>query len=220
MRKTHAIQEILSVLGTLHNYTSLDKTHLVSLSQGKLYELYVLAHIVRDLGTRGFRLRHIGCNIRFKQAPGKLYINDPHFVVDSPIGQLQLYVDIEFQTLGHVFAATPNDLSTLHELDIVLVKDPTDRSNPAYSQIFLAVECKSNAVLKKGFVREALGLRRELSYLRHDSISALSRLAFTKPVSVPAYPASEFWLAFTDPQGTRYQQSPAAFGVELRHIQP
>ncbi len=220
MNKTHAIREVLSVLGALHNYTRQDKKHLVSLSQGKLYELYVLATIVSYLGNRGFNIHHVGCNICFKQAPGKLYVNDPHFVVNSPNGQLQLYVDIEFQTLGHISAATQNDLSTLHELDVVLIKDPTDRSNPTYSQILLGVECKSNAVLKKSFVREALGLRRELSYMRRDTVSWLSRLTCTNPVLVPAHPASEFWLAFTDPQGMRYQKSPAVFGVELRHIQP
>ena len=221
MNKAQAIREIRSVLGALHSFTSQDKTHLVSLSQGKLYELYVLADLVCDLRNRGFQLRHSGCNIHFKQAPGKLYTNDPHFVVQAPRGlQLLLFVDIEFQTLGHIAAATPSDLSTLHEIDIVLVQDPTDRSNPTYNQILLAVECKSNAVMKKSFVREALGLRRELSYLWHHASSDLSRLACTKPVRVPAFPASEFWLAFTDPQGARYRQSPAAFGIELRHIQP
>ena len=219
MNKAQAQREIQSILGAFHNFTSKDKVHLRSLSQGKLYELYVLADLLRHLRSRGFHLRHVGSNIHFKQAPGKLNTNDPHFVVQSPHGpQALLFVDIEFQTLG-IDGVTRKDLSSLHELDLVLARDTTDCSNPSYDQILLAVECKSNAVLRKSFVREALGLRRELSYLANPTISRLSQLANVQ-VRVPADPASEFWLAFTDPQGAKYRQSPAAFGIELRHIQP
>lgn len=223
MNSAQAIRDIRSVLGALRILTSQDKAHLRSLSQGKLYELYVLAHLVGDLRRRGFRLWHCGSNIHFKQAPGKLYMNDPHFVIHSRYGpydpEMRLFVNIEFQTLGRDWG-TQVDLSTLHELDLVVVKDPTDSSNPSYRQILLAVECKSNAFLKKSFVREALGLRRELSYLTGRALSHLSYHVNTQPVWVPAFPASEFWLAFSDPGGTRYRQSPAAFGVELKHIQP
>ena len=221
MNKAEARRHIQSILDALHNFTSQDNAHLRSLSQGKLYELYVLAHLVGDLRHRGLRLRLKGNHIHFKQAPGLLHTNDPHFVVDSPSGsQLSLFVDIEFQTLGHISAATHTDLSTLHEIDLVLVRDPVDGSNPTYDQILLAVECKSSAVFKKSFVREALGLRRELSYLTYSATSELSQLTGGQPVSVPACPASEFWLAFTDALGAQYQQSPGAFGIELKHIQP
>ena len=221
MNKARAVGEIRAVLTALYNFTRQDETQLRALPQGKLYELYVLASLVRDLRHRGFRLSYTGSGIRFKQAPGKLYTSDPHFVVQSPCGlKLCLFVDIEFQTLGRVTRATLQDRSALHELDLVVVHDATDRSNPTYDQVWLAVECKSNAVFKKSFVREALGLRRELSYLSHDAVSQLSGLVPTRPVWVPAFPASEFWLAFTDPGGLNYQQSPRAFGIDLRHMKP
>ena len=218
MNKAQAIRSILSLLSAIHNFTSQDKAHLRSLSQGKLYEFYVLARLVTDLRQRGFCVQTSSQNIHFKQAPGKLHMNDPHFLVQAQSGpDLHLFIDVEFETLG-CSQATQVDLSALHELDLVLVQDAVDNSNPTFRQVLLAVECKSNAFLKKSFVREALGLRRELSYLVDCTDSHLSEYAITHPVRVPAWPASEFWLAFTHDRGTRYQNSPAAFGVELRHI--
>ena len=81
-------------------------------------------------------------------------MNEPHFVVQSPLGPpALLFVDIEFETLG-IARATQRDLSRLHELDLVLVCDATDGSNPTYDQVLLAVECKSDAVLRKNSIRE------------------------------------------------------------------
>jgi hypothetical protein len=39
-------------------------------------------------------------------------------------------------------------------------------------------------------------------------------------VMVRAQPASEHILAFVDPKGLDYAQSPRAFGVELWHLDP
>lgn len=221
MNKARATREIESVLASLRTLSRQDRRHLLSRNQGKLYELYVLARLLRHLRRRGFRLRHVGNDIRFKQAPGKLYVSDPHFVLESRGGEkLWLFVDIEFQTLGHRMRARQSDLSALHELDLVVLRAAIDGSNPTYDQVALAVECKSNAVFVKSIVREALGLRRELSFLADPVLSDLSRLSGGKCVCVPARPASEFWLAFTDPRGKRYVRSPAAFGIDLRHMQP
>ena len=221
MNKARAIREIESVLASLRTLSGQDRRHLHSRNQGKLYELYILARLLRHLRRRGFRLRHVGNDIRFKQAPGKLYVSDPHFVLESRGGaKLWLFVDIEFQTLGHRMRARQGDLSALHELDLVVLRDVVDGSNPAYDQVLLAVECKSNAVFEKSIVREALGLRRELSLLAHPVVSDLSHIAGTRNVCVAAEPASEFWLAFIDSRGRRYKQSPAAFGIALRHMKP
>ena len=72
----------------------------------------------------------------------------------------------------------------------------------------------------KNLVKEALGVRRELSILRDLRPSRLSQAQATPSVYVPAEPASEFWLAFTDPKGTNYTQSPAAFGIDFHHLEP
>ncbi len=128
-----------------------------------------------------------------------------------------LFVDIEFHTLGnHIWPLT--DLSDRHELDIVLVDDTGDYPNP--HNILLAVECKSSANFRKSLVKEALGIRRELSLLKPDVHSKLTCLSACRPVSVPADPASEFWLAYVDAAGTSYSQSPRVFGIDFKHLPP
>ena len=132
--------------------------------------------------------------------------------------ELWLFVDIEFQTLGNSFSRVV-DRSACHELDIVLVNDATP-DYPRFDQIMLAVECKCVAKFSKELVREALGIRRELSLRRADQNSSLTKIGWGPPVTVPAEPASEFWLAFIDGAGTHYEQSPKAFGIDLKHIEP
>ena len=83
----------------------------------------------------------------------------------------------------------------------------------------LAVECKSAANFRKSLVKEALGIRRELSLLKRNVNSRLTRLGGRRPVSVPADPASEFWLAYVDAVGKSYSQSPGVFGIDFKHLQ-
>ena len=83
--------------------------------------------------------------------------------------------------------------------------------------MLLGVECKSQASFGKDIVKQALGIRRELSYLAPLQRSRLTRAGATA-VCVPADPASEFWLAYDDPKGDAYSASPAAFGIAFRHV--
>lgn len=82
-----------------------------------------------------------------------------------------LFVDIEFSTLGSGKAGS-SDLSGTHELDIVVVTALT--ATPAHSDIALAVECKFVATFEKKIIKEALGVRRELSYLVNEHFTVLS----------------------------------------------
>ena len=191
--KSHAINAITSVFKRYRRLTPTDQGLLSALDQGKLYELYVLSELLIDLQRRGFCLRFSANTLKFKQAPGKIKIDDPHFLLTAPDGTtLWLFVDIEFHTLGKSISNIV-DLSDRHELDIVLVDETQDYPNP--SNILLAVECKSAANFRKSLVKEALGIRRELSLLERDVPSKLTCLGGRLPVSVPANPASEFWLA-------------------------
>jgi hypothetical protein len=63
-------------------------------------------------------------------------------------------------------------------------------------------------------------MRRELSLLVNQQDSMLTLHGGAPPVTVRAGPASEFWLAFIDPKGDQFRESPAAFGVEFKHLQP
>ena len=218
MDKSQAIDAITSVFRGYRRLSPTDQGLLSALDQGKLYELYVLSELLIDLRRRGFHLRFCGQTVKFKQAPGKIKVTDPHFLLTAPDStRLWLFVDIEFETLG-MADSTTTDLSRRHEIDIVLVDETWDY--PEHNNILLAVECKSAANFRKSFVKEALGIRRELSLLRHDVPSRLTRLGGRPEVLVPAGPASEFWLAYVDAVGTRYSQSPSFFGIDFKHLQP
>ena len=218
MDRDEAEKAIKALFAHYKSYISTtDEQVLKGLSDGKLYELYVLSEVVRDLAGRGCRMVFRGTTLKFKGGPGMIKTSDPHFEVRAPDGtNLWLFVDIEFDTLGRQqMSATDN--SARHEIDIVLVE--TDTGYPDYRQIWLGVECKAVANFGKDLVKEALGVRRELCLLDGLQSSRLTSAGAGR-VYVQADPASEFWLAFTDPKGTNYAQSPAAFGISLRHLDP
>ena len=198
--------------------TAADQAVMQALSDGKLYELFVLAEVVRELDARGCRLTFQGATLKFKAGPDMLKTSDPHFLVQIPSGHtLWLFVDIEFNTLGHQLTAA-TDLSRRHEVDIMLVQK--NAGYPNHDDIWLAVECKAVANFGKDLAKEVLGVRRELSMLTGSQPSKLTQYGGHPPIDVPANPPSEFWLAHIDPKGSNYAQSPAAFGIDLRHLDP
>ena len=219
MNKSKAIRDIQSIFRRFKALTPVDRTLLSGLNDGKLYELYVLSELLLDLQRRGCQCRFIGKTLKFKAAPGKIKLNDPHFEVITPNGtRFRLFVDIEFQTLGSSRIAA-SDRSAYHELDLVLVRATPDY--PPHDDILLAVECKCAANFSKKVVKEALGIRRELSYfVQAAGPSLLTTIGGCSPVMVAANPASEFWLAFIHGAGTNYAQSPDAFGINFKHIEP
>ena len=209
----------MAVVSKYKQLRSSDTSYLEALDKGKLYEIYVLSQLVMDLSRRGFRLAFSHSSLIFKGAPGKINANDPHFLVRPPQGPTcRLFVDIEFETLGVQLPnqAHTSDLSSHHELDLAVVD--TSQSYPVPAEVLLAVECKAVAILKKSLIREALGLRRELSLLRPPTSSSLTRRGGSPPIKVPADPPSEMWFAFADPAGNNYQCSPSQFGIEFRHL--
>ena len=218
MNKSQAIADIVSIFQRYRTLTPSDRDVLDAFNQGKLYELYVLSELLVDLRNRGCELQFTAQTLRFKGAPGRIRTEDPHFCVIAPNGRpLWLFVDIEFNTLGNSRSNT-TDRSRRHALDIVLVDAITDY--PDYDDILLAVECKSVATFHKGIVKEALGIRRELSYLARPSNSSLTTLGGRPAVTVRARPTSEFWLAFIHIDGNCYADSPAAFSIDFKHIEP
>lgn len=214
--KDTAVAAIEALFSTYKTLEANDSAHLQGLDKGKLYELYVLSELVCDLKSRGCKLWFKGSNIVFKAAPGKVKVSDPHFVVVAPSGdRSQLFVDIEFETLGSRQGLAGSDRSARHELDIVVVD--TQRVYPRFDEVLLGIECKSQASFSKDVVKEVLGIRRELSLLAAHRPSRLSSQGASN-VQVPADPASEFWLAYDDPKGSNYRLSPRTFGVEFRNI--
>jgi hypothetical protein len=221
MKKSVAQKAIKSAF---KKYKGIRTSHLdvlKVLSSGKLYELYVLARVLDQLRHRGFRIRFVGTTIQFKSAPGKIDQTSPHFEVFAPGStdpDFKVFTDIEFKTFGS--RPTHNvGASSYHELDIAVVKaDASGR--PRYDQIALGVECKAFAKFRKSIVKEALGIRRELSILVDEQPSILSQFHGVQHEEVPAEPPSEYWLAHLDPAGSGYQASPWSFGIRFENWIP
>ena len=66
-----------------------------------------------------------------------------------------------------------------------------------------------------------LGIRRELSFFNtSQKLSILSQIGGSPAAYVRADPPLEYWLAYIDAAGNAYKESPGAFGVEFKHLQP
>lgn len=214
MNKSQAISEINSIFGKYGSSPN------IPAGTGKIYELYCLGLLLKELDTRGFTLSYHGpYSATFKAGPGLIKTGDPHFDLEyNGVTQAQIYLNIEFQTLGSVHAAV-NDRSCRHELDIVIVEDGVT-GRPAHNEILMGVECKSTANFGKSIIKETLGVRREMTLLRDFFDSELTQLNSGWGVQVNCDPLSEYWLCFVDPKGTNYSASAEYFGVELKHWDP
>ena len=208
-----ASQAINSILGSL-GVPPASNPPTGHLGTGKLYELYVLSRVLAELKNDGYKFQLSGPVITFKTSGGPIKSGDFHIDLYRR-GQLvgQLYTDVEVFTLGWARGQV-SDLSQYHEIDIVIV-EPMTIGHPRPENILLGIECKATATFIKSHILEALGRRRELSYLVTPQPS---RIFSSKYIS--ATPASEYWLAFIDPAGSNYTHSPAEFSVELKHWQP
>jgi len=229
--RANAIAEIQRIFGAYRTARPNDPIELAALTNGKLYELFVLSDVLTDLCSRGFTLTFVGSGprtgpaasssiLKFKASPGKIKSSDSHFEVRAPGSakvDYRIFVDIEFDTLGHS-QQPAGDNSRRHELDIVVTI--ASSGYPTHDEIALGVECKAVANFYKGMIKEALGVRRELSLLQGPTASVLSCAGGRPLVQVRADPPSEFMLVFIDPKGRNYAQSPSVFGVMLKHLQP
>ncbi len=219
MKKPAAISAIQSIFGKYKKIATTDTKLLQSIADGKLYELFILSYVLENLRQRGFGLTFQGTTLKFKSSPGKIKLSDPHFQINSPHGpDWRLFVDIEFETFGSTQSQTGNDKSLRHEIDIVVVA--TASGYPKYNEIALGIECKAHANFSKSIVKEVLGVRRELSLFQDKRPSKLTRSGGAPPEDVHAEPASEYWLAYTDPKGNQYRSSPSAFSIEFKNLTP
>lgn len=209
-----AIAAITSVIATVANAPAISSPTLAGMTAGKLYEFHVLGQLLRELAARGWSANFVGTTLILKASPGIIKNGDPHFVLTHPRhGQAELRTDIQVTTLGSEIAPV-SDNSGYHEIDIVVVPAGT-MGMPRPDQLLLGIECKAVAKFKKQIVREVLGRRRELSFL-----CELLPCALDGSNLLPCWPTSEYWLAFVDPAGLNYRQSPEVFGIEFKHWSP
>ncbi len=189
---------------------------VAKLKGGKLYELFCLSMLLNELAKRGYLFHFSASTIAFKTGGGPIKAGDFHVDVIDKQGSVvgQIFTDVEVRTLGWKLGWV-SDLSQYHETDIVVVA-PGTTGYPDPDDLLIGIECKATANFQKSHVREVLGRRRELSL--YDSFGVPAPLY--PGHAVTAYPPSEYWLAFIDPAGNNYRQSPEVFAVELKHWQP
>jgi hypothetical protein len=191
-------------------------------TQGKLYEAWVLAHVLEQLRLHeGMMARLIaGTELRMRSSPGPI---DPRFpriemsVGNSVVGEI--WTDIEWTTLSFSRSGRTTLIDCdYHELDIVFTSRNPNRY-PAHDEILLGIECKNtsykNTSYKKHLLREILGVRRELSFLREAQPTPFTNWprAF-----VPAAPTSCLMVFSTDPHISRLAHSPDVFGINFQYL--
>lgn len=189
----------------------------LTLTLGKLYEAHVLSLVLEKLHRiEGFRIVLVNSNfVYLKSAPGPINSQYPHFDLYRQNDKIaEIWTDIEFLTLsfnrnGGLGTPSPGDY---HELDILLV-NPGITGYPRHNEIWLGVECK-NTGYTKAFLREILGVRRELSLLQGPHQTYFSR--WPRSV-VPADPPSCLVVYSTDPAILNYTSPGTVFGIDFFH---
>lgn len=211
------------------HYSTIGRTICFSKENGKTYEIYCVTKLLEWIenrydvvityhGKRKMKFRSKGgCVDRGKY---------PYFVIKDKRsgGVVELHTNIEVRTLGSSIRKNKKpDNSFMHEVDIVLIdKDVKCGDIPNHDQVYLGIECKEYAKLRKGVIREVLGVRRELSMLSRCQVISLDGVLTSKGTTytVPANPSSLYWLACIDDCADRYRGSPYAFGIEIQEWIP
>ena len=188
-----------------------------SITSGKLYEAHVLSLVVKKLAVvEGFNITLVNSQyIPLKSAPGPINRDYPHFELRREgMKVAEIWTDVEFTALSYErsMAQRQPNRGEYHELDI-LVTDTCVDKRPTHKQVWLGIECKNSGYTKK-LLREILGIRRELSYLKKHL-----RTKFIKwPVLfVPADPPSCLMVFSTDGAVREYSSPGKGFGVEFVH---
>lgn len=138
---------------------------------GKLYEAYILASVCSSLkNEEGLRLElSVGEKIYLKRGTGP--INRAYPCIEAYRGDelvAEIWTDVCFLSQSYLRTSTYSkskapQYGDYHELDILMV-EPNLESYPRPEQIWLGIECK-NTGMRKGILKEILGVRRELSFI-------------------------------------------------------
>ena len=185
-----------------------------AISEGKLYEAYVVARIVENLTVQnGYQLALVGGQkLYLKSAGGPINPAYPRIQLNqNGTCVAELWTDVEFLSLScclrNLGQITKGDY---HELDVLVVEVGTT-GRPRPESIWLGVECK-NTGYEKALLKQILGIRRELSLLRPP---APTRFAKWPRTVVPADPPSCLVVYSTDNSVTEYAAPGAVFGIDF-----
>lgn len=158
---------------------------------GKLYEAYVLASVCSSLKkNEGLRLElSVGEKVYLKRGTGP--INRAYPCIEAYRDDnlvAEIWTDVCFISQSYLntheyLRSTKPRYGDYHELDILMV-DPSLDSYPLPEQIWLGVECK-NTGMRKGILKEILGVRRELSFINESRNTKFKKWPQTKARSNP-----------------------------------
>lgn len=187
-----------------------------SLTDGKIYEAYVLAVVAGRLASQeGMTLQLVnGHHIQLKSSHGPINRHYPRIEAYRG-GTLagEVWTDVEYLTLSYSRShrSTPRK-GDYHELDI-LMTTPNVSGRPRHDQVLMGIECK-NVKYDKGLLKDILGVRRELSLL-HDPLATVFT---TWPHDVvPADPPSCLLVFSTSSEVLDYSDPGDVFGIDFFH---
>ena len=216
MSKSQIKKQIKSIFETHLGGPSAALGKLVppKVSEGKLYEAFVLSKIVENLRLQnGYELTLIGGDkVYLKSAPGPINTAYPRIQLkENGACVAELWTDIEFLSLSRSMRDYgPITKGDYHELDILVVKEGTT-GRPKPDEIWLGVECK-NTGYEKGLLKQILGIRRELSFLQPPTVTRFAKWPRT---TVPAAPPSGLVVYSTDSSVGEYGAPGEAFGIDF-----
>lgn len=200
-------------------------------SEAKLFELVVLTEILEEFSQIGggvFLQQPLsGTPNTFAGAPASADKNQfAWFDLRGPLGEphAEAWISVQFQglstqlALNHGGTSAAASKASRHELDIALFtpEDPAiPRPYPPHDAVMAAVSVKHVAKLQKESVREALGFRREMGFLRQGS--DWSYCPWLQE-SVPCDPASPLFPASSAPNFSTYTGHIDEVGVFTRYM--
>ncbi len=215
MNKAQIKKKLATAFQTHLNVSSQAAAGLVpaAVTDGKLYEAYVLSQVVEKLATEEkFSLVLVGgSKIALKSAPGPINRSYPRIELQrNGIRLAELWTDVEFLSLSYSQTGMSLTKGDYHELDIMIV-DANAANRPPHTAIWLGIECK-NTSYQKGLLKEILGIRRELSLLTD---SQKTKFALWPRSQVPATPPSCLLVYSTDPTVKDYSSPGNVFGIDF-----
>lgn len=186
--------------------------------QGKLYELWVAAEVLRCLTMHeGYRatLRG-GKSLVLRNQGGPIDSRYAYFQLSHPRrSSLQLWTDIEFVGMSFALAKPKPSLTGAfyHELDLAVVEAGVT-GRPRHDEVVIGVECKNTSKYEKRMAREAFGVRRELSLRQSGS----TRFGSWPISDLPAVPPSCLMVYASDARVSRYADPGVVYGVQFEYL--
>jgi len=168
----------LAILNAVKAAISRAKASGSPYAQGKAYELRVLLRLLRIIDSAGYKLTctpKMAGVLTFGGSPCKANHPDHDYISGSTSTEkLEIRISVQVTTLSHSWKGTTVvKAADRHEIDVGVYRPIKTRRYPAFTELLLGVSCKTGG-WNKAYVREALGMRRELGFLTSPRTSLTS----------------------------------------------